>query len=162
MLFRSLLPPAINYTDELTSPGSEKIRLRHVSVINSLRENKRVYNVKERIGFYIEFELLESSDDIVLGFNLFNHADVHILTSHDLSSVGRKYGKGFYNTTVWIEPNFLAEGDYYCGVAAMSYEPFFIHFHDINKFSFNVVDHGGGDTARGSYLGHLPGVVRPK
>ncbi|PZR26559.1 MAG: hypothetical protein DI538_26380 [Azospira oryzae] len=97
-----------------------------------------------------------------MGFNLYNQMDTHILSSHANASVDFFYKKGRYSTIVWIPANFLAEGVHCCGVDAMSYKPFQVHFHDIKKFNFNVVDGVDQGSVRGEYAGVFPGVIRPQ
>ncbi|TDD75955.1 ABC transporter ATP-binding protein [Flavobacterium caseinilyticum] len=144
------------------APSSEVIKLLEAEVINDKSENKLDFLINEKIGIKIKFEILMETDDIILGINLYNNEEIHILSSHQKNQI-QNYNKGIYQTIVWFPGNFLSEGFHFCGVAAMSYKGFFrVHFHDINKFSFNIIDGFVENTARGIvYKGKFPGVVRP-
>jgi lipopolysaccharide transport system ATP-binding protein len=144
------------------APSSEIVRLLETEVINQMAENKSDYFINEKVGVRIRFEILIETDDLVLGLNLYNHEEIHILSSHQKNQ-NQNYKMGVYQTTVWLPNNFLSEGFHFCGVAAMSYKGVFkVHFHDINKFSFNIIDEFSENTARGIvYKGRFPGVVRP-
>ena len=105
---------------------------------------------------------LMQKDDLVLGINLYNNEEIHILSSHQKKE-NITYKVGIYQSIVWFPNNFLSEGYHFCGIAAMSYKGVFrVHFHDVNKFSFNIIDDFEKNTARGSdYKGKFPGIVRP-
>lgn len=143
-------------------PSSEIIRLLETEVVNEKLENKSDYFINESVGIRIKFEILIETDDLVLGLNLYNNEETHILSSHQKDQI-LNYGIGIYQTIVWFPNNFLSEGIHFCGVAAMSYKGVFrVHFHDINKFCFNIIDEFSTSTARGtSYKGKFPGIVRP-
>ncbi len=139
------------------APGSEIVILLSSEVVN--QDGRNVSNVSPTnpIGVRIKFEILKSSSDIILGLNLYNQMDVHILSSHQNKRL-QNYKLGIYETVVWLPQNLLAEGIYYLGVAAMSYKPFHVHFHDNKKISFNVIFENNGLS---DYSGTIPGVVRP-
>jgi lipopolysaccharide transport system ATP-binding protein len=142
-------------------PGNSNVRLLEAQVITEEFENKLNFQIDEKIGMNLTFEVLEKTDDLVCGFNLYNQQDVHILSSHDTLNADREYTPGVYQTTVWLPANFLSEGIHYCGIAMMSYRPFKVHFHDIGNIGFNVSDKQTGETVRGEYTGVFPGVIRP-
>ena len=68
---------------------------------------------------------------------------------------------GAYRAVVHIPGNFLAEGTLVVTAAISTLDPVVIHVHEADAVAFQVVDKGGGDTARGDYVGQLPGAVRP-
>ncbi|MFV8346493.1 polysaccharide ABC transporter ATP-binding protein [Flavobacterium sp. ZB4P13] len=144
------------------APSSEIVRLLETEVINKVFENKSDYFINEKVGVKIKFKILIETDDLVLGLNLYNNQEIHILSSHQKKQ-NINYKVGIYQTIVWFPNNFLSEGYHFCGIAAMSYKGVFrVHFHDVNKFSFNIIDEFVDNTARGSdYKGKIPGVVRP-
>jgi lipopolysaccharide transport system ATP-binding protein len=144
------------------APSSEIIRLLETEVVNNRFENKSDYFINEKVGIRIKFEILIETDDLVLGLNLYNNQEIHILSSHQKNQ-NINYKVGVYQTIVWFPNNFLSEGYHFCGIAAMSYIGIFrVHFHDVNKFSFNIIDEFVENTARGSdYKGKFPGVIRP-
>ncbi|UQD56144.1 ABC transporter ATP-binding protein [Flavobacterium sp. K5-23] len=148
--------------NNVEAPSSEIVRLLESEVINDIFENKTDYFIIEKVGIRIKFEILVETSDLVLGLNLYNNEEIHILSSHQKNQ-NINYKVGAYQAIVWFPNNFLSEGYHFCGIAAMSYKGVFrVHFHDVNKFSFNIIDEFMENTARGSYYkGKFPGVVRP-
>jgi len=147
---------------ESDSPGNELVRLKSARIVNADLMEKVNMVIDETIGIQMVFEVLKNTSDLLCGFNLYNHQDVHILSSHDTSNIGFEYTPGVYESTIWIPSNFLSEGMHYCGLAAMSYTPFHVHYHAVGAIGFNVTDKSDGQTVRGSYGGTFPGVVRPQ
>ena len=47
------------------------------------------------------------------------------------------------------------------GVAILTPNPFYVHIHEKDVIVSNVVDDLAENSARGDYIGHFPGVVRP-
>ena len=154
------LESSIYYRREL-APSSETVRLLSCEVIDRNHTNKANFIINEEVGIKIKFQILIATDDVIIGFNLYNNQDIHILSSHN-NKVSKEFQAGSYSTVVWLPKNFLSEGTHYCGIAAMSYSPVFrVHFHDIKKFLFVINDINDISTARGDYSGEFPGIIRP-
>lgn len=149
------------WPDVELAPDNEKVRLIKVSVVNEKNKEEFNYNVEDKIGIKIKFRVFEISNNYIVGFNLFNQIGTHILSSHDTNNYGYNYEKNTFETIVWIPGNLLAEGLHTCSVAIMSYNPFIVHFHIMEVVAFNVNDKMEGNTARGTYTGIFPGIVRP-
>lgn len=147
--------------EQREAPGTNLVRLLSASVVDRYGFNKSNFSINEKVGIRIEIEVYEKTEDLVIGFNLYNELDIHIFSSHN-NRIKYAYNEGRFSTIVWLPENFLTEGLHYCGIAAMSYSPIFkVHFHDIKKISFNVNDIQDNDTARGVYTGIFPGIIRP-
>ncbi|GGA88866.1 ABC transporter ATP-binding protein [Flavobacterium palustre] len=150
-----------SYNDE-DAPASEIVKLLETESIDCKFKNRSDYFINEKVGIKIKFEILIETDDLALGINLYNSEDIHILSSHQKNEK-INYTIGIYETIVWFPNNFLAEGYHFCGIAAMSYKGGFrVHFHDIHKFSFNIIDdYAENTTRRNDYKAKIPGVIRP-
>lgn len=148
--------------EPLHAPSSDVVRLLETEAVTLDFDNKNEFFINEKIGIKIKIEVLKQTDDLALGFNLYNAEELHILSSHQKKE-NFLYEEGIYESVVWLPANFFSEGHYFCGIAAMSYKGVFtVHFHEINDFSFNIIDQFEENTARGSvYRGKLPGVIRP-
>lgn len=147
--------------DIKNAPGNELVKLIKAEVIDSNFISKTNFYINELIGVRITFKVFSYTENLACGFNLYNQHNIHILTSHDTVNSEKIYAPGTYKTIVWLPKNLLSEGLHYCGIAAMSYSPFTVHFHDINKFAFNITDFISDSEIRNQYTGELPGVVRP-
>ena len=146
------------------NPGSDAIKLLEVEIHDSEYKNAEEFDVTKRIGVTMVYEVLEQGLTFTHSFNFFNEEGVNMFNTHDTVSEYRTTPKekGKYKTTMWIEPNLLAEGVVLVGVAAIKIEPFTILFHELSAVSFTVKDFMRGDSARGEYIMGFPGVVRPK
>lgn len=145
------------------NPGGEKIKLLNVIVHDSNYQNKEEFDITLPIGISMEYEVVEEGLQFTHSYNFNNEDGINMFNTHDTVSDYRKEvrQKGIYKTTMWIEPNLLAEGVVLVNVAAIKIEPFTILFHEIAAVSFTVIDFMKGNSARGEYTMGFPGVVRP-
>lgn len=144
-------------------PGNSNVVLNSVKVVNEAGESLQSYDIRTRIGITMEYQILKDNFEFTHGFNLFAEDGTHILTSHDVEfALGKnKLNKGKYSSTVWIPGNFLSENSYNVSVAIMSYNPFMVHFHEMDAVSFAIFDTTDQNSARGIYGGKMPGLIRP-
>ena len=145
------------------NPGGADIRLLSVTIHDHTGINKEEYDVTERIGISMEYEVVKEGLMFTHSYNFYNEEGINMFNTHDTVSDFRKEirATGVYSTTMWIEPNLLAEGVVMVGVAAIKIEPFTILFHEQNAVTFTVRDAMLGHSARGEYTLGFPGVVRP-
>jgi hypothetical protein len=69
---------------------------------------------------------------------------------------------GRYTSTVWIPGNTLSEGNVLVQASVLSYIPSIVlHTREPNVVTFQVIDSLEGDSARGDYIGPVPGAIRP-
>jgi lipopolysaccharide transport system ATP-binding protein len=147
-----------------TSPaGGNGIRLLNVVIHDQDFRNLEEFDVTKPIGVSMEYEVLQEGLQFTHSYNSHNEEGINIFNTHDTVSDFRKdpRQKGVYKTTMWIQPNLLAEGLVIVSVAAIKIDPFTILFHEQNVVSFIVLDHMRGDSARGEYMLGFPGAVRP-
>jgi lipopolysaccharide transport system ATP-binding protein len=152
------LKSEIKYTKK-DAPGNRLVKLLGTEILDNQNRVKINFVSTENINVRIIFEVFKETDDLVCGFNLYNQKDVHLFTSHDTINYTKKYHPGIYEIIVSIPKNLLANGSYYCGIAGMSYKPFTVHFHDVNKIFFNITDNA--ELIYNQYTGILPGIIRP-
>lgn len=109
------------------------------------------------------YEVLRDNQIFTHGMNLFNSQGVNILNSHDVVSEVRieQRKPGRYSSTMWLPENFLSEGVVVVGVAIFKADPFYLHFQELDAVAFHVYDNLDIRSARGTYVGGFPGVVRP-
>ena len=145
------------------NPGGKAIKLLSVFVHDQFFESQQDFDVTGRIGVTMEYEVVENGTLFTHSYNFHNEEGVNIFNTHDTVSQYREEvrEKGIYKTTMWIEPNLLAEGVVLVSVAAIKIEPFTILFHEQGAVSFTVIDSMKGDSARGKYTLGFPGAVRP-
>jgi lipopolysaccharide transport system ATP-binding protein len=144
-------------------PKTDFLKLLEVKILDLKGDLKLNHLISEPISIEFTYEILKENKLFTHGFNLFNNQNIHILSSHDKdsSTLHTALQKGIYSKKIYIPGNFLAEGSYSCSFAIMRYNPFHVEFHEMEVVGFNVIDEMGENTARGSYSGGFPGVVRP-
>jgi lipopolysaccharide transport system ATP-binding protein len=144
-------------------PQTNFLRLLEAKVLNENNELELNYLVSQSIIIEFTYEILIEGNLFTHGFNLFNNQNIHVLSSHDKDSVTLKEApkKGLYSKRIIIPRNLLSESSYSCSFAIMKYNPFVVEFHELDIIGFNVIDEYGHNTARGSYNGNFPGIVRP-
>jgi lipopolysaccharide transport system ATP-binding protein len=149
--------------DRERAPGDHVVRLLEVRVHDENNTESENFKITQPIGVTMEYEVLEEGHIFTHGVNVSNEQGTNIFNSHDVVSPIRNSprAKGMYSATMWIPGNLLSEGTVILGVALLRPEPFKIHVHEQDVVAFNVADNIDGLSARGSYVGGFPGVVRP-
>jgi lipopolysaccharide transport system ATP-binding protein len=151
------------WLDQDRAPGNETVRLRRVRVCTENRETSEAFDIRCPIGIEMEFEVLRGGHVLVPNYHLFNEEGtcVCVVSDQDPDWQRRSRPQGTFVSTAWIPGNFLAEGSLIVSAAVSTMDPEVIHFYERDAVAFHVVDSLDGDSARGDYAGHFPGVVRP-
>jgi len=154
---------AREWPDLAKAPGDDVVRLRAVRVRNEAGQITDVVDIRRPVGIEVEYEVFESGYALWPHFTLYNDEGIFAFAAYDLDPewLGRPHPAGHYVSTGWIPGNLLAEGMMIVGPAMATIEPRRIFFYERDAVAFQVIDSLEGDAARGNYVGHMPGVVRP-
>jgi lipopolysaccharide transport system ATP-binding protein len=111
----------------------------------------------------MEFDVLTPGHILVPNYHFFNEEGicVFLASDHDPEWYRSPRPVGHYLSTAWVPGNLLAEGSLVVGAAVSTMNPVNVHFYERDVVAFQVIDSLNGDSARGDYGGHMPGVVRP-
>jgi len=153
------------WPDITTAPGGEIARLRAVSVRDENDKVADTVDIRRPVTVKIEFDCLQPGFVLMPAFSLCNEEAQIIFCSNDIEPewVNREREPGRYVARAVIPGNFLTEGTMIINTAIWQWEPTRrIEYHMPDAVAFQVVDTLDGDSARGHYLGDLPGTVRPK
>ncbi len=153
-----------DFSEESNAPASEFVRLKQIRIINEDRETCGSQDIRRKIGIEATYEVTQSGQILLPNFQVYNQDRVQLFTVQDVSRQWQRHEKetGEYVSTVWIPPNFMAEGSFFVNFAVVTYLPQMrVHFNAIEVAGFDVVDSIEGDTARGDYAGKMDGVIRP-
>ncbi len=144
-------------------PGNEIVRLRAVRVRTEDGGISESVDIRCPVGIEMEFEVLRSGHILTPNYHFFNDEGVCAFLAGDQDPKWRQTPRpaGRYISTAWIPGNLLAEGSLIVGAAVSTMNPVQTHFFEREAVAFHVVDSLDGDSARGEYAGHFPGVVRP-
>jgi lipopolysaccharide transport system ATP-binding protein len=144
------------------APGNEWVRLES---IEALADGKLADSVEIEcpLNICVNYRVLKNGRVLIPNIHLFAEDGTLIFISHDWHSGWRTRPKaaGKYRTKFIIPGNFFSEGRITVKVAISTYQPFEVYFEEPDVIAFTVVESDKGNTSRGDYAGHLPGIVRP-
>jgi lipopolysaccharide transport system ATP-binding protein len=145
------------------APGNGVARLRSVRVCTEEGLTTDAIDIRRPVGVELVYDVLEPGAVLMPNCHVHNEDGVCAFIAHDLDPEWRFTPRpvGRYTSTLWIPGNFLAEGSMFVTAAATTYNPMGVHFLERDVVVFRVVDTTDGDSARGDFAGHMPGVVRP-
>jgi lipopolysaccharide transport system ATP-binding protein len=152
------------WTEEAEAPGDAVVRLRRVRVCNDAGETVAALDIRRPVRVEISYDVLEGGHVLLPVVELYNEEGTEVFTTHDTGAEWRRRerARGRYVSVVTVPGNLLAEGSLIAHISIMSHFPSTIlHAHSANAVAFQVVDGGDGLSARGDYVGPMPGVVRP-
>ncbi len=152
------------WEDQQDAPGDQIVRLRRVRVRAEDGTTVSVVDIHNPFGIELTYDVLEDDHALVPVMEFYNEEGMELFSTHDTSADWRRRSRprATYTSTVWIPGNLLAEGSFVGHVSIMSHFPATIlHAHERNAIAFQVVDSFADDSARGDYVGPMPGVVRP-
>jgi lipopolysaccharide transport system ATP-binding protein len=151
------------WSKEDEAPGDDVVRLKRVRLRTENGETISAVDIRKPFGIEITFDVLEESSAVVPVLELCNEEGTELFSTHDTSADARRARpRGPQTSTVWLPGNLLAEGSLVVHVALMSHHPATVlHAQERNVVAFHVVDSQSGDSARGDYVGPMPGVMRP-
>ena len=161
-LSSSLKTGALREWTQKDAPGDGAVRLRRVRVRSEAGETIAVVDIQNPFGVELTYEVLDEGHALVPVIEFYNQEGTELFSTHDTSSSRQSRSRGTYTSTVWVPGNLLAEGSLVGHVSIMSHFPATkLHAHEPNAVAFQVVDSPSTDSARGDYIGPMPGVIRP-
>jgi lipopolysaccharide transport system ATP-binding protein len=151
------------WEDPEQAPGNNVARLTSVRVRDEQGSTIEAVDIRRPVGLEMTYDVLESGAVLMPNYHFHNEDGVCAFIAHDLDPEWRFTPRpaGRYTSTLWIPGNFLAEGSMFVTAAVSTYYPMTVHFLERDAIVFRVTDTLDGDSARGDYAGHMPGVVRP-
>jgi lipopolysaccharide transport system ATP-binding protein len=152
------------WKNQQDAPGDQVVRLRRVRVRAEDGTTVSVVDIHKPFGIELTYDVLEDDHALVPVLEFYNEEGTELFSTHDTSADWRRRlrPRATYTSTVWIPGNLLAEGSLVGHVSIMSHFPATIlHAHERNAIAFQVIDSPADDSARGDYVGPMPGVVRP-
>ena len=152
------------WIEQRDAPGDKVVRLRRVRVRTEEGDTIAVVDIQKPFGIELTYDVLDEGHALVPVIEFYNEAGTELFSTHDTSANWRRQprSRGTYTSTVWIPGNLLAEGSLVGNVSIMSHFPTTIlHAYERNAIAFQVIDSPSLDSARGDYVGPMPGVMRP-
>lgn len=145
------------------APGSEVCRIRRIRATDEAGKDIGVVDISSRFLIEIVFDVLVGGHVLVPNFHFYNDEGQCLFVAQDLDSSwrGKPRPAGRHFCRLLIPGNFLTEGRLSIGGAITSFAPFFVHGYAQDVIGIVIEDSCSPQGARGDYVGHLPGVIRP-
>ena len=145
------------------APGNDVVRLRSVRVRTAEGETADALDIRRPIGIEMKYEVLQPGYVLVPNLHFYNEEGVLVFLVSDKDPAWERSPRptGQFTSTAWIPGNLLSEGTLIVGAAISTLTPLIVHFYERDAVAFQVIDTMDGDSARGDFAGHVPGVIRP-
>jgi len=162
-LMSDLATKASREWTETEAPGDHVVRLRAVRVRGVDGIVSEAFDIRQPVAIDVVFDVLEEGKELTPNLHVFNEEGMTVFITHDVDPAWRGGARpvGHYVSTAWIPGNLLAEGSFTVGAAITTLSPVNVRLYERDAVTFQVIDSNDGDSARGDYVGHLPGIVRP-
>jgi lipopolysaccharide transport system ATP-binding protein len=150
------------WPDPQKAPSGPVARLRAVRVRNEAGTVTEAVDIRKAITVEVAYEVLKPGFALMAFFNFYNDEGVLVFSSNDLDPNwrGRKRPVGEYTSAAKIPGNLLSEGTIFVD-AGLETDRQELQFYEEDAVAFHVVDSLDGDSARGDWVGHMAGIVRP-
>jgi lipopolysaccharide transport system ATP-binding protein len=154
---------AREWPDPAQAPKGEVARLRAVRVRTEDGQIADAVDIRRPVGIEMEFEVLKSGYVLSPNYSFFNEKGIHSFSAADLDPAWRSQRRpaGSYLSTAWIPGNLLSEGTLFVEASLHTLDPCVKQWSERDVVAFQVVDSLDGDSARGDWVDHWGGVVRP-
>jgi lipopolysaccharide transport system ATP-binding protein len=157
------VPAAREWSNVPTAPSGKFTRILAASVKTENGEGVDTIDIRRSFGIEMLWEVTETGHDLSPHLSFVNESGDLVFVTIDLDPEwrGKIRPPGRFRSTAWVPGNLLAEGLLY------------VHCHLVDNtlnvedcgvrpaISFQIVDTCEGDSARGDFGQHFPGVVRP-
>ncbi len=152
------------WPEDTEAPGDAVVRLRRVGVYDERDKPTSVVDIHRPFRIEVSYDVNEAGHVLLPVVELCNEEGTEVFSTHDTNEQWRRRERppGRYTSAVFVPGNLLAEGSLLAHISVMSHFPATVlHLRETNAVAFQVVDSDEGNTARGDYVGPMPGVVRP-
>jgi lipopolysaccharide transport system ATP-binding protein len=152
------------WPSEEAAPGNDLVKILSVRVLPHEGMPPGIMDVRHPIGIEMVFRVLKWGKPVFPKIKVLDRESTIAFNAMDIDERWRANSPpGEYAATAWIPGNLLNEGAVSAEVAICSIDfPKLEHHAAVYEaVSFEVLDPGEGDTARGVFGGQWRGVVRP-
>jgi lipopolysaccharide transport system ATP-binding protein len=146
------------------APGNDLAKILAVRALPHEGMPPGVVDVRRPIGIQTEFKVLRDGKPLFPKIKLLDHEGAVAFNAIDTDERWLEpTPPGTYVATAWIPGNLLNEGSAIveAAICSLNFPKLEHHAAVYEAVSFEVLDPGEGDTARGRFSGQWRGVVRP-
>ncbi len=145
------------------APGNEVVRLMSVSILDEFGNLQEAIDIRKPFEIKLEYTVLEAGYILTPNLHFSDEEGLKLFITADYSPEWRNRARpvGHYTSTVHIPGNLLSESTLIIDVAMSTMTPLRVHLMAREVVAVRIIDSLDGDSARGDYGGHIPGVIRP-
>lgn len=145
------------------APGNEHVKLLSCSILDIRDQLKSEFDLSESIIMEMKIIVLNADVKVTPSFHIKNNSGDYIFVSSDIEAQDKKHQIGEYRKRCVIPAHLLAPGIYFAGPSASTILPKNVHFFLPDLVMFKITErlNFGKKSARGSYMGEIPGYIRP-
>jgi lipopolysaccharide transport system ATP-binding protein len=154
---------AREWVDPENAPRGDVARLRAVRVVSEDESIAEYVEIDRPFRVEMEYDVVQPDHVLLPNFHFYNDHGVEAFAVVDVDPTWRGKGRpeGRYISSVEIPGNIMAEGLYTVRAALVTLSPNKVQFNESSVVAFTMVDNQNGNTARGDYVGHISGAMRP-
>jgi lipopolysaccharide transport system ATP-binding protein len=151
------------WPDPSKAPGGDVARLCAARVKVEDGQIADALDIRRPFTLEMEYEVLKPGYVLSPHFHLVNDVGELIFITQDLDPQWRRRTRpiGQYQSCVEIPGNLLTEGTVFVGCYCITLAPDILQFSAPEAIAFHIMDSHDGDSARGDYVGSMPGAIRP-
>ena len=151
------------WQDVRKAPQGDAAILRAVRLTGKDKKIEDVVDIRKPFQIEMEYDVIREGHVLLPHFGLRNAQGqvIFITVDQDPNFRGKPRAKGRYRSRVEIPGNLLSEGTVFVNCHLFTMEPYTRQFKVPAAVVFEVVDTLEGNSARGDYAKHMPGVIRP-
>jgi lipopolysaccharide transport system ATP-binding protein len=157
------VPAAREWSNVSTAPTGTFTRVLAASVKTENGDSIDAIDIRRLFGIELLWEVCKSGHILLPHLSITNESGNIVFVAIDLDPEWR--GKirplGRYRSTAWVPGNLLAEGLLFVGCYLFDDTLKVPDCSEDPAISFQIFDTCEGDSARGDYGQHFPGIVRP-
>jgi lipopolysaccharide transport system ATP-binding protein len=154
------VPAAREWSNISTAPSGKFTRILAIGVKTENGQYIDTIDIRRSFGIEMLWEVTETGHDLSAHFSFINESGDLVFVTIDLDPEWR--GKirplGRFRSTAWVPGNLLAEGLLYVDCYLRDNKLDVLDCGEKPAISFQIVDTCEGDSARGDYGRHFPGV----
>jgi len=147
-----------------TAPGNEVVRLHAVRIRDNTGRVTETIDIREALTVELVYWCLQDGARLAVHLRLMDEEGEFILVAGNATLEqwhNKPHPIGLYRAVCHIPGNFLNEGRITVTPALITVDPNIEHVAEREAVSFIIRDPGGPGTARGDFLGRIPGAVLP-
>jgi len=145
------------------APGGEVARLIGVRVKTDEGQVTTYADIRRPVILEMEYEVIKPGYILLPHFALYNGEGIAMFMSLDQDPLWRKRPRqtGRYISSALVPGNLLSEGMVFVEASNITLDPTINQFCEKEAVAFQVIDSQDGNSARGDWVGNLPGIIRP-